>query len=214
MCGRYTLTWPLDAMLAQLTFMPAPDFSWQPRYNIAPGGPVLALVRRDQQLFGGLMHWGFRPRWQSSSSRPLINARRETLTEKPTFRQASHSRRAVLLADGYYEWDQRTRQPYRITDPGHGLWFFAAIYQPRADGGAEVVIITTEAQSSVRSIHPRMPLILSADALDPWLDATSTAYQAILAMPVAPPVECYPVSRRVNSASAEGPGLIVPEPRD
>ncbi len=209
MCGRYTLTWPLPAILEQLEFTPTANLTWQPRYNIAPGTSILAVIDRKGVRFGGFMGWGLSVSW--SPSRRLINARRETLLTRPTFRDLTRTRRAIVPADGYYEWSQVDRQPYRITDPNHGLWYFAAIYQERPGHLAEIAIVTTEASQMLLPLHPRMPLILSKDAVNLWLDRETQAFEAILAMPMAPPTQYFPVSSAVNRASAEGPQLIVPQ---
>ena len=209
MCGRYTLTWPLPAILEQLAFVPMPDLSFRPRYNIAPGTRVLTVVDRQGTRFGGLMTWGISAHW--NGARRLINARRETIFSRPTFRNLIRTRRAVVPADGYFEWSQETRRPYRITDPGHGLWYFAAIYREQPGGLSEIAIVTTEACRELAPLHPRMPLILSETALNLWLDHESQAYEAVLAMPISPAVRYFPVSSAVNSASAEGAHLIAPE---
>ncbi len=209
MCGRYTLTWPLAAILDQLEFTPRPDLTWQPRYNIAPGTAILAVVDHHQHRFGGFMKWGLSAPW--NSSRRLINARRETLLTRPTFRNLTRTRRAVVPADGYYEWAKADGgKPYRITDPGHGLWYFAAIYQETASALAEIAIVTTEAPPPLSWLHPRMPLILSQPAVRLWLDHETHAFEAVLTMPLTPPVQYFAVSSAVNRASAEGPQLITP----
>lgn len=209
MCGRFSLTWPISAIREQMEFQLVGDLTWSPRYNIAPKSLVLTVVDRNGTRFGGLMSWGITAPWEKT--RRLINARRETLLTRPTFRHLARTRRAIVLADGYYEWDGATKQPYRFTDPAHGLWFFGALYQEHDDGPAEVTIVTTEALPALSRIHPRMPLILSENAVNLWLDHQSHAFEAVLALPLPPDVLCFPVSSKVNSTSAEGPELIQPQ---
>lgn len=204
MCGRYTLTWPLTAMESELAFHAAPDLVLPRRYNIPPGADVLTVVARGSERYGGLMRWGMEAPW--APGRLVINARRETILERPMFRDAVIRRRAIVPADGYYEWDQATRQPYRIHAPDHRLWCFAAIY----DHNRRLAIVTTAALPDLSHLHPRMPLILAPDTVGPWLDTSREAFRAVLAM--APPVavSAYPVDKTVNRAAAESADLIRP----
>lgn len=206
MCGRYTLTWPLAAMEAELAFRADPDLVLPRRYNIPPGSDVLAVVGHGSERRGGLMRWGMDAPW--ASGRLVINARRETILERPLFRDAVIRRRAIIPADGYYEWDREARQPYRIHAPDHRLWCFAAVYDARH----RLAIITTAAVPDIAHLHARMPLILTPEAVGLWLDGSGEAYRAVLALPPPVPVHAYPVDRAVNRANAESAQLIRPLP--
>ncbi len=213
MCGRYTLTWPLAAILKDLGVTPVAGMVWTPSFNIAPGGKVLTIVERSGGLYAGMMEWGMSPH-PGSSGRRIINARRNSLLEKPFFRQASRFGRAIVPADGYFEWARDTHDPYRLCDPKRNLWYFAAVFQVGSDHLPRLAIVTTEAVGPVAAVHPRMPYILPRVAIRPWLDRAHDAYRALLTLPApVSEAECYAVSRAVNRASDDGPHLIQPLPR-
>ena len=213
MCGRYTLTWPLAAILKDLGATPVAGTVWAPSYNIAPGSKVLTIVERSGTLYAGLMEWGMLPR-PGSAGRRIINARRDSLLEKPFFRQAVQTGRAIVPADGYFEWTRDTRDPYRLCDPKRNLWYFAAVFQVGPDHSPRLALVTTEAVGPVAAVHPRMPYILPRVAIRSWLDASHGAYRALITLPApVSEAECYPVSRAVNRADADGPHLIQPLPR-
>ncbi len=166
MCGRYTSTDParLRAAFPRFRFGEAAAGAL-PRYNIAPSQPVLA-VRNDGSDNVEAMRWGIlRP--AGASGPPLINARAESLAEKPAFRDALRTRRCILFADGFYEW--RGRQPVRFALQDDRPFAFAGLWEPGPDGTARCVIVTCEASALVRPVHGRMPVILAADAVGPWL---------------------------------------------
>jgi putative SOS response-associated peptidase YedK len=175
-----------------------------------------------------VVRWGLIPSWAKDASigSRMINARAETVTEKPAFRNAVARRRCLLPADGYYEWQQppagvkAPKQPYFICRPDHGQLAFAGLYElwrdrsvPREDPSAWVwsaAIITTSAPDELGEIHDRMPMVVDRGSWPDWLDPASTDAAdvlALLAPAAAAGLTSYPVSLRVNSVRNNGPEL-------
>lgn len=219
MCGRFSLTLPVDAMSHLFGFDPesAPDLS--PRYNIAPSQGV-AIVRRrgegtEREL--AVVQWGFVPAWarDPASMRQPINARGETVAAKPMFRDSYRYRRCLIPADGFYEW-QRTaagKQPWRIERADGAPFAFAGLWDrwQGRDGGVieSCVILTTDANEAVRPIHDRMPVMLDIGRFGPWLEA-SPVEASDLIEPYRGKLALWPVSRRLNDPGQDDPGLIKP----
>ena len=225
MCGRYSLTSPVEGVRQVFGFLEQPNLA--ARHNIAPTQEVLA-VRRHQDEPGAaparhlvMLRWGLIPAWAKDiaiGSR-MINARAETVAEKPAFRAAFAKRRCLVIADGFYEWrgEAGGKQPYRATLADGGPFGFAGLWESwksRADGAVieSCTILTTEANELLRPIHPRMPVILDPADFDVWLDPTrpAAALQAILRPHPAGAMTVYPVSRRVNSVANDDAELIQP----
>lgn len=228
MCGRYTIT--IDADQARedlgLAQMPA-DF--QPRYNVAPTQPVVVVANTGERK-AEWMNWGLIPFWAKDPSigSRMINARAETIQEKPAFKNAFTKRRCLILADGFYEWKKGAgpggrSQPYyfRLADGKPfafaGLWEFwrgpegAQSQGKEADGIRSCTIITTEANELVKPIHDRMPVILSGDDLWAWLGEEPQDELLSLLRPFSPDqMVCHPVSMMVNKPDIDVPDLIQP----
>ena len=211
MCGRFVLGSD-GATLARHYGLPAmPAFDGG--YNIAPS-QWLPLVRRTQD--GGrdatLCRWGFIPHWAKAPGTRPINARAETLAEKPTFRAAYRRRRCLTPANGYYEWRRENgrKQPYFIRLAEVELFSFAGLWsagRPGRDGDpAGCAIITTAAAPALAALHERMPVILEPGDYDAWLD---TGDPGLLA-PYTGALRAYPVSDRVNNPRHQGAGLVQP----
>lgn len=222
MCGRYTLTETNPDVLAEVFDLPeVPDLA--PRYNVAPTQPVATIVRDADSARNRLaiMSWGLIPSWAKDRSwqSKLINARGETVHEKPSFRSAFKRRRCLVVADGFYEWQAQPsgpKQPLYITLTDHAVFGLAGLYEFWTDPatGDEVVsctIITTAANDLLAPVHDRMPVILPreryADWLDPALDDPLAARSMLGSYPAAQ-MNLYPVSRDVNRVSNDGPELI------
>ncbi|MEE8189595.1 MAG: SOS response-associated peptidase [Kiloniellales bacterium] len=222
MCGRYSLTSPLEELCEVFGFPERPNLA--PHANIAPGQDVAAIRLGEDdsepRRFVWL-RWGLIPSWAKDPGMGgrMINARAETVAEKPTFRAAFRARRCLILADGFYEWraEGGRKQPYRIARPDGRPFAFAGLWERWQDpaGGEKVEscsIITTEANALLRGIHPRMPVILGEADFDSWL-APGTAREAARALlkPCAPEaLVCYRVSARVNSPANDDLTLIEP----
>lgn len=221
MCGRYAFFSPSEAVKRVFMLDEVPALS--PRYNIAPTQPV-AAVRTGPGAVRSLamLHWGLVPRWakERSIGNRMINARSETLAEKPAFRDAFRRRRCLVLADGWYEWQAAPggKQPWFIRMRDGSPIGFAGLWEHWEDPATgepleSCTIITTDASDSIRSIHDRMPAVLSGPAWDRWLDA---AYSDTgrLSEALGPfdrdALQAWPVSRLVNAPKNEGAKLIEP----
>lgn len=217
MCGRFLLTAPLEAVQQLFGFLEQPNLA--PRYNIAPSQAVAAMIRDDaaRRHFVWL-RWGLVPSWAKGDrpAVPLINARAETVAEKPSFREAFKARRCVVFADGFYEWRQSgNRQPYcvRLTDTSP--FALAAIWEPVAAARAGepergCALITTEANAAMATVHHRMPVILTPQQVEPWLDPASSRddLEALLKPLPDAALSLTPVSKRVNSVRQDDEDLL------
>ena len=224
MCGRYSLTTPVEAVRKVFDFPERPNLA--PRANIAPSQDV-AAVRLASGESGEVgrrfvwLRWGLIPAWAKDPAigNRTINARAETVAEKPAFRAAFRERRCLIVADGFYEWKTEAggKQPYRIRLVDGGPFALAGLWERWAGphGGEAIescTIVTTEANARLRAIHPRMPVILAPDAFDPWLDPETPGAEAE-ALLVPYPSEAlthYRVSPRLNSPANDDPALIEP----
>ncbi|HVK39000.1 MAG TPA: SOS response-associated peptidase [Candidatus Kapabacteria bacterium] len=217
MCGRYTLATDVEEFLRLLELQVPEELRHPRRYNIAPSQPVLGIVA-DPHPRLEIFEWGYLPSWAKPERemKPVINARGETIAEKPYFKGAYRSSRCALLADGFYEWQKvgREKHPYRITLKEGGVFGMAGLWSNVNDGhGSQHVtcaIITVGANAVMKPIHDRMPLILDIPSLELWLDPRATAREldALLAPPPAEMIRAYEVSTAVNSPSVDRPECI------
>ena len=222
MCGRYSLTTPVDD-LVEVFEVPPVTFDYGPRYNIAPTQdvPVVASDRRGTRL--GLLRWGLVPFWADDPSvgSRMINARGESLLERPAFKEAAVSRRCLVPADGFYEWavEGGRKVPYWIHSPDGEPMGFAGIWESWHPGGPEAVysmaIITVDANDRIRHLHDRMPAIVPAADRKTWLDAETPAADALsLLKPYEGALDAYPVSTLVNSPANDEPACVERVPDD
>lgn len=183
MCGRYALTLPPDAVRAYFGYVEQPNFP--PRFDIRPTQPVGVMRLSASAYSFALMRWGFIPGFvRDEKEFPLlINARSETVFEKPSFRNAIRRRRCLFLADGFYEWQKldekgRKKQPYLIRRPQQGPLALAGIFERwMSPNGSEMdtcAILTTSANAMMSAIHDRMPVILERRQFEPWLSPDAT----------------------------------------
>ena len=219
MCGRFTLTAEL-AYLQERFALEAPQGSYTPSYNIAPGQSVMAVINEDGKR-AAWFRWGLVPSWakEPQIGHRLINARAETIADKPSFRRALRQRRCLVLADGFYEWRKRGKhkQPMYIGLHDHQPFAFAGLWEVwrDADGAAlsTCTIVTTTANTLLQPIHERMPVILHPTAEVLWLDQHLVEPQPLLAVlaPYAPEaMVAYPVSSLVNAPRHNSPACIAP----
>lgn len=219
MCGRYSLTASLGELARRFDFDGGRD-DFQPRYNVAPTQLVLTVVGGDTRQ-ATFMRWGLIPSWSKDgpTRRPLINARAETVAEKPTFRKAFRQRRCLILADGFYEWQKvgDTKRPMRIALRTGEPFAFAGLWSAGTDTeGNDVLtcaITTTAANDLLRPIHHRMPVILPEELEDAWLDTALDDVVALTQFLKPFPddaMEAFEVSRLVNSASNDVPQVTAP----
>jgi putative SOS response-associated peptidase YedK len=188
MCGLYSFKSSPEEARGLFNYIERPDFP--PRQYITPGGPI-AIVRQsvDGVRHFALVRWGFVPSWakELQPGKPLINARSETIFEKPTFKNAIRRRRCLIPADGFYEWEGDVpgkKKPWYIHRPDKGAMAFAGIWEHwMGPDGSELetaAIITTVANALVETIHPRSPVIIHPENFDIWLDAENEDARHIL----------------------------------
>ena len=218
MCGRFTLVSPFVAVTERFHAAAPPDL--RPRYNIAPGQEVLCVIRDGENHIEPL-RWGLIPFWAKDPAigNRLINARAETVAEKPSFRSAFAKRRCLVAADGFYEWrpEGKRKVPVYIFLKSKKPFGFAGLYESWKDpGGREIrtcTIITTEANDLVRPFHDRMPVILPEGFEDRWLDpgeGSRERLQALLTPYSAGDMAAFDVTPSVNSAAHDAPDCIAP----
>lgn len=218
MCGRYTLSTPIEA-LEQRFHATLPREVLSPTYNAAPSQalPVICNTHSQEII---LSAWGFVPEWADGRAdvKPLINARAETVATKPTFRQAFRSKRCLVLTDGFYEWKRagKRKVPHRIALKSGAPFVFAGIWStvhdPSGHPYTTFAILTTEANALVAQIHTRMPVILHARDESTWLDQHCSLEEAqALLMPfTAELLTLYEVSPKVNSPVYNTPDALHP----
>jgi putative SOS response-associated peptidase YedK len=222
MCGRFTykLTWPELMRLYRLT---APARNPQPRYNVCPTDTIDAVIERDGRRELVPMRWGLIPSWWSKPLKDMrvatFNARVETVTTKPMFREAFKRTRCLIPASGYYEWHDSLagKQPYYFTRRDGEPLTFAGLWDEWRDKQAgdtikSCTMIITNANAFVGDLHDRMPVILEGDQFEAWL--TGAAGTELLKPAADDVLQRWPVSKRVNSsrADAEDATLIDPVP--
>jgi putative SOS response-associated peptidase YedK len=225
MCGRFVAASPPD-QIARYFDAQAPEALLAPSYNVAPTNDVYAVLEDGSSRRVEALHWGLVPRWAKDPSvgNRMINARAETLAAKNAYKHAFAKRRCIIPADGFYEWQAREGRPkqpmyIRLADGEPlalaGLW--EAWRDPDAADDDEqgwlrsCVIVTTDANELLVSIHDRMPVVLPEGAWDTWLDPSNhdtAALAELLRSAVAEWFEAYPVSTRVNRPSNNGPELL------
>jgi putative SOS response-associated peptidase YedK len=252
MCGRYASARSRIELLEEFVVQrDRVDEPLEPDYNVAPTKPVYAVMSRrsrpdrqppEAQAQPGtpdsgpasarelrIVRWGLVPSWAKDVSigSRMINARSETVSEKPAFRNAFARRRCLLPADGYYEWQKPPagtkgpKQPYFICRPDHGVLAFAGLYElwrdrsmPEHDPAAwlwTAAVITTTAPDELGEIHDRMPMVIDRASWSDWLDPANTDaadVRALLAPAAAHGLITYPVSLEVNSVRNNGPELV------
>jgi putative SOS response-associated peptidase YedK len=217
MCGRYSLAAGTEELVEEFE-VPWPTFQLVPRYNIAPTQdvPVVAQDRHGRRM--GLLTWGLVPGWADEPGVGIINARAESVAQKPSFREALERRRCLVPADGFYEWRKEggSKIPYWIHPPRGGLISFAGIWERWSRPGAQprhtFAIITTDASEDVAGIHERMPVVVAAADRGRWLDRSADREQLLALLRPAPPGSLVPrqVSTRVNRPVDDDEGLIEP----
>jgi putative SOS response-associated peptidase YedK len=223
MCGRYALKATEEELRRLFGFVERPNLA--PRYNIAPTQEA-PVIRQRREPVGertvANLCWGLIPPWAQDpkAGPPLINARAETLLEKPTFRNAFHRRRCLVPADGYYQWREgdASKQPYLVTRRNGGIFALAGIWErfgPRHDPAVAIdsfTIITTDANEFLQPFHHRMPVVLSPEHYASWLDPDAEAEIVAALLAPAPNdwMACAPLAPAANSIRADGPEILAP----
>ncbi len=236
MCGRYTLSSPADLVADLFGLSEIPDLA--PRYNIAPTQEV-PVVRVLEEVGAGaegekkagrrldLLRWGLVPYWAKDPGigNKMINARSETIAEKPAYRQSFKKRRCLVVTDGFYEWKKEGggKQPYRIRRRDRMPFAFAGLWDRWVDRSGEqggekpapldsFTIVTTAAAPEIAEVHNRMPVIVEPGDYDLWLDPAGGDRERLAAIlrPNAGALEVYAVSKMVNNPANESPKNIEP----
>ncbi len=219
MCGRYSLVASLGELARRFEF----DGDWltfESAYNIAPTQDVLTVVGGETRR-GGFMRWGLVPWWAKDLSigSRMINARAETVADRPAFREALKGRRCLVLADGFYEWQRAgtRKRPMRVVMRTGEPFAFAGLWSTWKDPDGNRIpscaVITTEANDLLRPIHDRMPVVLPRDMEEFWLDPAVDDPDLLASVLTPHPGEAmkvYEVSELVNSAANDGPEIIEP----
>ena len=217
MCGRYTITSAPEAIRALFRYEEEPQFP--PRYNIAPTQPIPVVRLIDGRRHFALVRWGLLPSWVKDPSgfSLLINARGESVCEKPAFRAAMKHRRCLIPTDGFYEWQAgaRGKQPFYIRTKSGQPVAFAGLWEtwtgPNGEEVDTAAIVTTRANRTLSHLHDRMPVVVPAEAFDLWLDCMNVDARTAEALIMPAPedqFEFWPVSQLVNRTANDGPKLL------
>jgi putative SOS response-associated peptidase YedK len=219
MCGRYTITSAPEAIRTLFGYQERPNFP--PRYNVAPTqpNPIVRLHENKRQF--ALVRWGLLPSWvkDPKTFTLLINARGESVVDKPAFRAAMKRRRCLIPADGFYEWKASgaRKQPYYVRAKSGQPLAFAGLWEcwmgPNGEELETAAIVTTDANRTLSRIHGRMPVIIAPEAFDLWLNCTEldAATAAALIHPAPDDLlEAYEISTAVNRVANDNAQLIKP----
>jgi len=220
MCGRFALYSSLDE-IKEVFSVQQVEMDLGPSYNVAPTQKVAVVVHKDGVVHLRPMVWGLIPAWAKDASigSRMINARSETLGQKPSFRRPLSSQRCLIVADGFFEWQksEQGRIPMFIRLKSRRPLGFAGLYDvwtsPSGEKITSCTIITTDANELVRPIHDRMPVILPRPDYATWLDPAPQSAARLLPLLrpyLAQEMEAYPVSRLVNSPANNGPQIVEP----
>lgn len=219
MCGRYVIASSPEALRRLFGYSEQPNFP--PRYNVAPTQPVPVVMLENGTRHFQLMRWGFLPSWVKDprTFALVINARAETILEKPSFRNAIKRRRCLLPADGYYEWQATPtrKRPFFIRRRDGQPVAFAGVAEtwtgPNGEEVDTVAIVTAAASPEMASLHDRVPVTIDPPDFDRWLDGSMTEAEDAMAMLVAPPRGTFvwhEVSTAVNRVANDSADLILP----
>lgn len=221
MCGRFTLAVSPEQLVEAFPWLEVPEMP-PPRYNIAPSQPV-AVIPNDGKQRLDFFVWGLVPSWAKDPKigNRMINARAETLAEKPSFRAAFRRRRCLIPADGFFEWQavsgSKQKTPYYIQQKTGKPFAFAGLwenwYAPDGSQLLSCAIITTQPNTLMAKIHNRMPVILPQSAYHTWLNPDETAPENLQPLLVPYPAEemqAFPISTLVNNPANDVPEIIVP----
>ena len=217
MCGRYAVTSAPEAIRTLFGYSEQPNFP--PRYNIAPTQPIAIVRLVDGKRQFALVRWGLLPPWVKDPKNfsLLINARGESLTDKPAFSAAVKRRRCLVPADGFYDWKagKGRSQPYYVRAKSGDPIAFAGLWEtwmgPNGEELETAAIVTTRANRPLAGIHERMPVIVPPDAFNLWLDCANVDVETAMTLVAPAPdavLEAYEVSTAVNHTANDNPALV------
>ncbi|MCU6790569.1 MULTISPECIES: SOS response-associated peptidase [Paenibacillus] len=219
MCGRYTITVTEEELMLRFMLESSTPF-YEPRYNVAPGQMVPAIINNGAQNKLGQLRWGLIPSWAKDAKigYTMINARVETIADKPAFRTSLRSKRCIIPADGFYEWKltEDGKQPMRIVKRTGQLFAMAGLYDtwvsPEGDKISSCTIITTVPNKTMAGIHDRMPIILRKQDEAAWLDRSIqdvNLLQSLIGQPYPDEeLRVYPVTKAVGNVKNDSPDNI------
>jgi putative SOS response-associated peptidase YedK len=219
MCGRYCITSAPEAIRRLFRYPDQPNFP--PRYNVAPTQPVPIVRMAEGERRFALVRWGLIPAWvkDPKAFTLLINARGESVNDKPAFRNAMKRRRCLFPADGFYEWKSVAggKRPYFAHRTGGGPLAFAGLWEtwtgPNGEEMETAAIVTTEANRTMAQVHHRAPVIVAQEAFDFWLDCgkvDETTAAALIAPAPEGSMAVYEISNAVNRVANDSPELLEP----
>ncbi|MCL1630533.1 SOS response-associated peptidase [Sporolactobacillus sp. CPB3-1] len=220
MCGRFTLIAPYQYITARFGVRHAVSKEkYNASYNTAPGQNILAVVRGSSGNRMGYLRWGLIPSWAKDEKigYKLINARSESVTEKPSFRESFSKRRCLIIADSFYEWDHNEhsqKTPYRFLMKSGDLFAMAGLWDSWVTEDRQTIysctILTTEANALVEPFHSRMPVILSKKDEEKWIDPSTEPGELLRMLKPfdSECMQCYEVTKDLNKASNNMPYLI------
>lgn len=215
MCGRFAITLPHEAMAQLFNAAPANDLPDVPNFNTCPTTQIHVVQSGERRLLRP-MRWGFIPQWydKPNGGPLLINARAETIAEKPAFREACRSRRCLIPCTGFYEWTKDpggNRLPWYITRTDGQPMVFAGVWQDWGTGSDQMrtcAMVTVGANARMQKIHHRMPVILEPETWGKWLGEEGFGAATLMQPSNDDILHCHRVSTKVNSNRANGPDLI------
>lgn len=219
MCGRYAITTAPEAMRRLFRYVEQPNFP--PRYNVAPTQPIPIVRLHEGRRKFSLVRWGLLPSWVKDPKNftLLINARGESVNDKPAFRNAMKYRRCLIPADGFFEWkvEGKVKRPYFVYRKDRSVFAFAGLWEnwmgPNGEEVETAAIVTTGASPSISHIHHRMPVMLEPEQFDLWLDTKNVDAQAAAALIGPLPdaaVATHEISSRVNRVVNDTPEVLEP----
>jgi putative SOS response-associated peptidase YedK len=224
MCGRFTQKAPWEKVSSEFDIKTEPPKSlFEPRYNIAPSQMIDVVFEPETERILSQLKWGLVPSWAQDPDigNRMINARAETLAEKPSFREAFKKRRCIIPGSGFYEWQKKgsgAKQPFYFYLKEKDVFGFAGLYEEWTDKQTgdfleTCTIITTEANETLKPVHDRMPVILKPENYDQWLDAKENDTEKLEKLLIPYPakeMDSHPVSKSVNIPDSNSPELILP----
>lgn len=217
MCGRFATTLPPDAMAQLFKASPANDLVQEPNFNVCPTVPINVVRRAEQGRQLVAMRWGFVPHWyKAPNDGPLlINARAETIAEKPAFRVAARNRRCLIAMLGFYEWDRAGKEklPWFIHRRDEAPLVIAGLWQDwghDGEGLSTCAIVTTESSGAMAEIHNRIPVIIEAEDWPLWLGEDGKGAARLMTAAPDDVYGMYRVGQAVNSNRSSGAELIAP----
>ena len=223
MCGRFVQNFSFETLFQNFNIR-ATDFDIKPNYNVAPTQKILTIIKHGKENTLEKLHWGLIPFWAKDISigSGMINARTETVSSKPSFRDAFKKRRCLIPASGFYEWkgEKENKQPFYIFTPSGEPFAFAGLWETWTDKKKDeesvyksCTILTTPASERIRELHNRMPVMLDPDFYEKWLNVEiqdPKELEIILKDGLIHDMKYYPVSTLVNSVKNNDPNCIKP----